>query len=210
MLLRLLNATQPESQDRAWAAFVQEYSRLIFSAAREGALGQDDTMDRYTFILEKMQHDSCRRLRAFDGAGPGKFTTWLVVVATRLAVDHQRSKYGRLSAEEGATPEAKARRRLVDLVGEELDEELVTAPGPGPDSALRERELRTLLAASLEELEEEELLLLTLRFKDDRPVNEIMVSLGMHTKFHVYRKLNATLAKLRRALKRRGVENPVP
>ena len=210
MLSQLLRATEPESEERAWAAFVQEYSRLIFAAAREGASGQDDTMDRYAFILEKLRDNSCGRLRVFDVAGPAKFTTWLVVVATRLSTDYQRSKYGRVRAGESSAPEVMTRRRLVDFIGEELDAESISAPSPGPDAVVRERELRSALETSLRELDDEERLLLTLRFEDERPVTEIMVSLGLPSKFHVYRRINAALRKLRGALEERGVEEPAP
>ena len=112
--------------------------------------------------------------------------------------------------DDAASPKVVARRRLVDLIGEELDVESIGAPGPDPDSGVREQELRTALKASVDQLDEEELLLLTLRFEDERPVTEIMVSLGLPSKFHVYRRIKSVLAKLKKALEERGVEDPTP
>jgi RNA polymerase sigma factor (sigma-70 family) len=209
-LSRLLVASTPEEEDDAWAAFVDEYSRLLFLAARKSAKGHDDIMDRYAFILGELRKDQCRRLRVFDEKGRSKFTTWLVLVAGRLCVDFARRKYGRY--EEGMSDDARiARRRLTDLVGDELDlTRLPSSRIPSPDTAVREDELGQALREGLESLEPEERLLLRMRFEDDRPVAEIARSLGLPSKFHVYRRVNTVLGRLRERLTALGIEDPSP
>ena len=115
----LLRAREGDVRDRAWAAFVREYSRLIYHAARTVADGYDGTMDRYTFVLDRLHEDDCRRLRKYGSDGRTRFTTWLVVVARRLSIDFHRARYGRTpSKDDGDTLPAAAtpRHRLVDLV----------------------------------------------------------------------------------------------
>ena len=133
-LSRLLEADLPEARDQAWEAFVAEYSRLIHSTARKSSTDYDTLMERYTFVLQHLREDDCKRLRGFDPSGRSKFTTWLVVVSSRLCVDYHRSKYGRGSADGDGSREADTRRRLVDLIGEDVGlDRIPDRPGRSPD-----------------------------------------------------------------------------
>jgi RNA polymerase sigma factor (sigma-70 family) len=79
----------------AWEAFVAEHSRLLLHVARTGTTKYDDAMDAYAYVLERLREDDYRRLREFAQDPRAKLTTWLVVVARRLSIDHYRRRYGR-------------------------------------------------------------------------------------------------------------------
>jgi RNA polymerase sigma factor (sigma-70 family) len=167
-------------------------------------------MDAYAFVLEQLRVDDFRRLREFAADPRSKLSTWLVVVARRLCLDLYRRRYGRSrgpSSNAGRT----VRRRLRDLVTEELDfYDLPTVHAGAAELAVREAELYSMLDDALTSLQPQDRLLLRLRFDDDLSAQEIARLLDFPSPFHVYRRLNATLAHLRRVLQGRGVENPVP
>jgi RNA polymerase sigma factor (sigma-70 family) len=168
-------------------------------------------MDGYACVLEALREDSCRRLRAYVAEPGSRFTTWLVVVTRRLLLDHLRRRYGRSrSTGDVGRAEHAARRRLEDLVGAEVEPDALAAPAGSPDHDIRREQLAGALRLALDELPPADRLLLALRFEDDRPVREIASMLGLPTVFHVYRRLAAVLAALKRALARRGVSGPDP
>ena len=204
-LERLLSASSDVRRADAWAAFVREFSRVIHLAARKGARGYDDTMDRYTFILDRLRADDFARLRKFEGDGRSRFTTWLVVVASRLGVDFHRSRYGRFT-----NPDDHAlrdtRRRLVDLVGEAIDMSEVLdsgRPGPARDAELAER--TQILSAAIDELPETDGLLLRLRFQEELSMAEAARLSGLSSQFGGYRRIKVILARLRSDLEARGL-----
>lgn len=163
-------------------------------------------MDRYTWILDHLRADDFRRLRSFSGDGRSKFSTWLVVVARRLCVDHHRQRYGR---DRGSGNDVE-RRRLADLCAEQLDAgEIPDSAAETPDRLLLAAETREALDGALEALDPRDRLLLRLRFEDDLPANEIAALLKLPTPFHVYRRVNTLLGALRRSLEARGVESSV-
>lgn len=206
-LARLLLASDPPTRDRAWDAFVAAHSRLLLHTARSLTHDHDAAMDGYAYVLEALRENEYRRLRAYAEDGRSKFSTWLVVVVRRLCLDFHRKRYGRARdvSEDGRDARA-TRRRIVDLVAEELD---VSDISPGnavaPDAELQIRERAAALEAALRELPSGDRLLLALRFENDLSAREIAQVMGMATPFHVYRRLNAVLATLRRALGRRGM-----
>lgn len=157
-------------------------------------------MDAYTYLLEQLARDDYRRLRAYTPENRSTFAAWLVVVARRLCVDRIRERYGR-----GET--RAARRRLVDLLGDELNP-TTTADHhtPRPDVELRARELSDALAAAVAGLGAGDQLLLKLRYEEQLPAREIAQLLHLPTPFHVYRRLNAVLAGLKTALQRKGID----
>ena len=71
---------------------------------------------------------------------------------------------------------------------------------------LEREETRTALLAATSELDPDDRLLLVLRFADDRSAREIAEVVGLPSPFHVYRRLNAILARLRVALAEAGIE----
>ena len=206
-LARLLNASDPPTREAAWDAFVAAHNRLLLYTARSLNHDHDGAMDSYTYVLEALREDGHRRLRAYSADGRGKFSTWLVVVVRRLCLDFRRHKYGRARdpSPEGRASHA-ARRRLVDLITEEIDVSNTVTSDTDPALELHQRERSAALAATLQALSPRDRLLLTLRFEDGLSAAEIARLTGMATPFHVYRRLNHLLAALRLALRERGIE----
>ena len=156
-----------------------------------------------------LRQDEHRRLRAYVPDGRTSFSTWLIVVTRRLVLDHLRRKYGRSrSADKARRADAGTRRVLEDLLGDAMDPDEIAAVSPAPDIALQRRQLTAALRAAIASLQPSDRVLLALRFVDERPVRQIAKVLAAPTVFHVYRRLNAVLAGLRRELERRGIEDP--
>jgi RNA polymerase sigma factor (sigma-70 family) len=217
VLARLLDARDPGGEDVAWREFVDAYSALVLQVAQSTATNRDVAMDTYTFVLEQLREQNCRRLRAYAARSGARFSTWLLVVAKRLCVDFHRRRYGRPQGSNEARPheapsvDRSARRRLVDLTAEAIDPDTIAdADGRGPEAELRLRQLRRALASALERLEPVDRLLLAMRFEDQRPAADIARALSFPTQFHVYRRLNKLLEELRAALEARGVDDPMP
>ena len=86
-LERLLAGNKP-----AWDRFVTRYARVVFAAVqrRLGPAGrQEDVADVVQEVFLRLCEDDFRRLASFD-ASQAKLSTWLTVVASRLAIDHLR------------------------------------------------------------------------------------------------------------------------
>ena len=209
-LEQLLSASGDETRDEAWARFLSGHNRLLLKVAHETSRRYDGAMDHYTFILERLRADDFHRLRQYQPDGRTKFTTWLVVVARRLCLDHHRQAYGRpRRSDSEAIIEQDVRRRLVDFVMEEVDlERIVNHGGNGADHAIRQRELHESLQRALEALSDEERLTLRMRFEDDAAVSDIAKVLDVPTVFHVYRRINRILGNLREELQKHGLDEP--
>ena len=211
VLARLLAAPEGAEQEEAWADFVVAHTALLLHACHALMRERDAVMDGYAYILEALREDECRRLRAYVPDRGTRFTTWLVVVARRLLLDHHRQRYGRPRSQDDAhRAERAARRRLEDLVAVDLDPEELRSSSERPDAALTREELSDTLRAALAALDPADRVLLALRFEDQRPMREIAASLGLPTVFHGYRRLAAILATLKRALAQRGIETAEP
>ena len=212
-LHRLLSACAHDGSDAvdaAWRAFVADQTRLLLHVARSVSANHDDAMDAYAFVLEQLQADDFRRLREFAGDPRCKLSTWLVVVARRLCLDLYRHRYGRNRGGDSHA-QRNVRRQLQDLVAEGLElHDRHPAPGACAEFALRESELHQVLDHVVTALEPRDQLLLRLRFDDGLAAQEIARLLDFPSPFHVYRRVNALLGQLRRALEERGVESPVP
>jgi RNA polymerase sigma factor (sigma-70 family) len=209
-LTRLLSAADPTTRDTAWDAFVTAHSRLLLHTARSLNHDHDAAMDGYAYVLEALRENEYRRLRAYAADGRSKFSTWLVVVARRLCLDFHRQRYGRPRDMGTDAREVRAaRRRLVDLVAEDLDSSRTGATSTAdPHAELLSRDQSAALDATLRALPPRDRLLLALRFEEDLSAREIGQVMGFPTPFHVYRRLNALLASLRASLGRRGIESP--
>jgi RNA polymerase sigma factor (sigma-70 family) len=209
-LTSLLAARSAPDADTAWRAFVAEHSRIVLHVCRSVWRSQDDAMDAYAQVLDHLRADDHRRLHEFARDPRCRVTTWLVVVTRRICLDLYRQRYGRPSSDEGAESR-RTRRRLQDLVAEELDlHEPATVETDETDAPLRQSELHDALQLALADLPPRDLLVLKLRFVDDLAAQEIARLLGFPSPFHVYRRLNALFAGLRSALHRRGVESAAP
>jgi DNA-directed RNA polymerase specialized sigma24 family protein len=80
----------------------------------------DGAMDAYAHMLECLRSNEFARLRTYQGDGRAKFSTWLVVVLRRMALDHRRQRVGREGSGQ-PTDTSQLRRRLERLAGEVLD-----------------------------------------------------------------------------------------
>jgi RNA polymerase sigma factor (sigma-70 family) len=206
-LARLLAARDPAAREAAWAEFARAHTPLLMHVARSVSRDYDGEMDAYAYLLERLRENDFHRLRAYEADGRSKFTTWLVVVARRLCVDHHRERYGRLRDERPERAAAhQTRRRLVDLVAVDLDAAAYIPDGARPDAGVLARERSAALAIALDALEPDDRLLLKLRFEEELSAGEIARLVGWPTAFHVYRRLNVLRATLRRALESRGID----
>lgn len=208
-LRSLLDARSQEDRDRAWGLFLERHSKLILHVARRASSDEDDVMDRYTYVLDRLREDDFRRLRAFSLNGTGKFTTWLVVVLRRLCIDHHRVVFGReeRADHDAPDPDRVARRNLASLVASEVEpDQLVDADSEPADLELVRRECSALLETALGELESRDRLLLTLRYVDGHPPERVARMLGFSSRFAVRRRITSLLASLRNRLEQGGFE----
>jgi RNA polymerase sigma factor (sigma-70 family) len=209
----LLNAESPAGFDAAWDAFVARHHRLLLHVARKVMPTSEGAMDAYAHVLERLRRDSCHVLRAYSPDGRSQFTTWLVVVARRTCVDFYRRMYGRprgTSPSQATLLERDARQRLASFAG--VDDALaqVADERSGPESSLRYGQLHEALESVIEELAPDDQLLLKLRFTDELPAQRIAAVMSFQSPFHVYRRLKAVCAELRRRLIERGIEDSTP
>ena len=195
-------------REKAWDEFLASHSRLLMYVARSFGGDHDAAMDRYATLLEQLRRDDYRRLKAFADDGRSDFTTWLVVVAQRICLDHRRSRYGRLRGDRTpeATEELRTRRRLADLVGVPLDSiELAESDSTSPDEMIVRNETHSALADAMAQLPDHDRLLVELRFNDDLPMSRVASIVGYPTRFHAYRRLTRALESLRSFLTARGI-----
>lgn len=207
-LARLLDARTPAEHELAWSRFTTTFTPILLHTARKVVASRDGAMDAYVYVLEHLRERDCARLRAYADDGPARFTTWLVVVARRLCVDWQRSRYGRAREAESSPTAPPARRRLEDLLFAEVDPATLPVPSDrSPDNQLLRRETDDALNAALGRLTARDRLLLTLRFEDEQSAARIARLLDFPTPFHVYRRVNSLLLQLKRDLQRRGIDS---
>jgi RNA polymerase sigma factor (sigma-70 family) len=208
ILERLFRENPPS--DEAWSDFAREYTALLMHVARSTSRGRDEAMDAYAYLLERLSEDGCRRLRAYHSDPRSKFTTWLVVVARRIVVDHHRAKFGRVRNEESKAERERLglRRRLEELSeGGDVIESIPDERAETPAELMERLELSDELKTLRESLPPADRLLLSLRFDDGISASEIATILKFPSQFHVYRKLNALLAELKTKLGERGFED---
>ena len=190
-----------------WARFVQTYTPLLMHVARISSRDHDEAMDTYLFILERLQENDFRRLRAFSQKERTAFTTWLCVVAKRLCIDRHRSLYGRFrgTADSRANYTAIVRQQIVDLDGQLEKPDLIPDEHSENASAALERsELARGLRSARATLLPSDRLLLHLRFERDMSGREIAQALNYPTPYHAYRRLETVLRDLKGRLEERG------
>jgi RNA polymerase sigma factor (sigma-70 family) len=211
-LLNLLQASRADERDEAWGRFVNRFSPLLLHTARSVISEHDRAMDAYAHVLERLREDDGRRLRRYVEDPRSQFTTWLVLVARHLCLDHLRQRYGRFRPDQSTDPAIKAsRRHLADLIAKEIGQAgPLLDPSAGADEQLQRRDLASALDASLKRLSPAQRLLLAMRFEDNRSAREIAQLLHYPTPFHVYRALNTVLGELRGSLAQRGISDSQP
>lgn len=88
-VLRLLARKEPE---KAWQAFLSDYSPVVLQVVRLFARDGDAVSDCYLFCCTRLSRRGCRRLRSFDPNGSASFTTWLHAVVYNLCRDWRRTQ----------------------------------------------------------------------------------------------------------------------
>jgi len=76
----------------AWDGFVARYARVVFAAVhrRLGPAGRgEEVSDVVQEVFLRLCQDNFRRLASYDPR-QARLSTWLTVVASRLAIDHLR------------------------------------------------------------------------------------------------------------------------
>jgi RNA polymerase sigma factor (sigma-70 family) len=210
-LTALLDHGSAAARNGGWEHFVQIHSKLLLQVSRAMSNDQDAAMDHYAHVLEQLGSDDFGRLRAYSPGRDAKFTTWLAVVARRLCLDRFRKVYGRTRDRTTPDPAPDLRRKLVDLVAEELDvETYVPSTAASPEMHLRWRQLGESLTAVIRDLTERDQLLLRLRYQDELPIREIADLLDFGSIFPVYRRIKTLHADMKDALVARGVFDAEP
>lgn len=211
-LAHLLDAPNAPSEEHAWKEFLEIHSRLILHTLHRLGGDHDTVMDRYAYVIEQLRRDRHHRLRTYKPSLRSKFTTWLVVVVHRLGLDHHRRRYGSPNTSlNGYQDTRAARKRLVDLLAEQIDvESLAEMNGQAPDSGIRSDDLQHALTTALERLNTRDRLLLRLRFELDLPARKVADLMGYPTPFHVYRQCTRLFGTLRNELARSGIEDEEP
>ena len=204
MLATLLSATDEAVKEESWTAFVARYTPILLHTVRRFAHSYDEAMDRYTHLLEQLSRDDYRRLRAFAAQGPGRFTTWLVVVAHRLLVDYHRQVYGRprslVADRDRAGSPALMRRHLAEMLCVEIHTLDPGDPSRDAEATLCAADCAAALQRAITTLAPHDRLLLTLRFHKGLGAHEIAEVMRFPTQGHVYRRLRAVLLTLRGTL----------
>ena len=207
-LTDLFHGTDGARREAAWEHLIADHTRLLLAVARSYGGDQDDAMERYAYILEKLREAGFRRLRSFNPSLGASFSTWLTVGAQRLCVDYHRARYGRYdsTAQDTAGAARSVRRTLLECVTADLDIDLLpdgAALAADAQAILAERD--AILRSELVRLTPRERLVLALRFEDGRSAAEIARLVNAATPFVIYRQINHLLARLRAALEARGI-----
>jgi DNA-directed RNA polymerase specialized sigma subunit len=107
--------------------------------------------------------------------------------------------------------EQASRRRLVDLIGAEVDlSSLVDDKDRDPESIIRVTDMYAALESAMSQLSVRDRLLIKLRFEDALAMPDVAVTLGFPTRFHAYRRLREVLERLRRGLEAQGFVEAAP
>ncbi len=176
--------------EEAWQKFILRHSNYIYRAIIRYTDDYDEKMAVYLHVLEKLREDRFARLRRFGFQS--KLSTWLTVVARRLALDFLRSRYGR--------DFSLKKIRVVPIDGEP-DFTKILADMRTPEAELdgeERRALRRRLEAGLEAavagLGERERLLVQLVYFQGMRINEAARLLRLPS---AYKLLARVLKKLR-------------
>ena len=82
-------------RDRGWRAFIDQYTpRMLALIERGGIRDQDEAMEVYTLVCERLAEDDCARIRKFDPS-KGAIGAWLSVLVRNTMIDWVRARAGR-------------------------------------------------------------------------------------------------------------------
>ena len=85
-----------QDPDQAWDIFLQRHNQLIFAVINKLVDDHDDVMEIYSFTLERLKKDNCKRLTTyFQHSREYSFDTWIAVVVRNCCMDWFRREKGR-------------------------------------------------------------------------------------------------------------------
>lgn len=90
-----------QHDQEATREFVQRFGGLVWSILKDGVLTHDERSDMFQRVFEHLWERDCYRLRRWEGAGAGRFSSYLGVIVTRLLSDYRRNRSsgrGRMNA----------------------------------------------------------------------------------------------------------------
>lgn len=91
-LLRLFR----DDPGRAWPVFLERYADRILGWLHHFGFDDDEAMDRFVFVCERLAEDRCHRLRSIPRLGDdGELVPWLRQVVRNLTTTWARSTEGR-------------------------------------------------------------------------------------------------------------------
>lgn len=82
--------------DAAWMSFIACYQRLIIATIRRVVSNEDDVADLFPEICGALAEDDLALLKRHNDSGKARFSTWLVTVVHRRAIDWVRHREGRV------------------------------------------------------------------------------------------------------------------
>lgn len=174
----------------AWQKFILQYSNFIYRAIIKYTDDYDEKMAVYLHVLEKLRQDRFERLRRF--AFQAKLSTWLTVVARRLAIDFLRARYGR---------DFELKKIRVVSIDDEAGYAKLLADARTPETVLAGNEkqeqrlvLQESLRCAMEKLDDRERLAVQLVYLQGMKINEAGRLLKLPA---AYKFLNRTLKKIR-------------
>jgi DNA-directed RNA polymerase specialized sigma24 family protein len=193
--LTSLAAEAVEGDPRAWRALWCRLEPLVWGlSGKWQVLGplcrrQEDRQNVVLAVMERLQDDDFRRLRAFLSTAKSRadpvFRAWVLTVSTRVAIDYSRAHSEHLDPRG-----RRGRERWVELVP--LAE---ATPSAGLDPARRAQVLE-LLERARSELRSDQLLALAAWLEGEDPAG-IAKRLGVTDPSAAQRTLRSALKRLR-------------
>jgi RNA polymerase sigma-70 factor, ECF subfamily len=166
----------------AFRLLVSRYESAVFACVSRvlGGVGDVEDLAQETFLR------AFRAFPTFDPAGPARVSTWLLTIATRLALDVRR------------------RHRTSGAI----DPGLWAPTSPDPEAALQRHEERAGLVEAIALLDDDQRAAFVLFTFHDRTIAEIASALGVQ-EATVKTRLHRARSRLRDALRRDGATSPV-
>jgi RNA polymerase sigma-70 factor (ECF subfamily) len=167
----------------AFRSFVVQHQRMVFALLSRmlGAGPEVEDLAQETFVR------AYRAFPSFDPSGPAKVSTWLLTIATRLALDsRKRRRVAVQSIDEPGGEGEKASERA--------------GSGPTPEAALERRQLGEALARAAESLPDDQRAALVLAELHGLSIEEIAAALEVPANtaktrlFRAREKMRAALA----------------
>jgi len=155
----------------AWEMFVKQYSKPIWAAIQRTFCSyrfhyqQDDSEDVFSAVFMALVEDDFRRLRQYRAENSCTLSTWLTVVATRMAIDYMRSD----------------KRHITFSSVSGNDDLLSLLPDSAPSALLQleRKQLAELLRQALEQLPDQDRLLILLLVSEGLAPPQVSDLLGI-------------------------------